>query len=116
MCQFANGVLKAGVSQARPQALAAARDDDGEMVGKRMRIEDVMSPSSTAGNGLVGDTPGRNVASSGSSLGRIYVKGNRSRYLGIEDRMAMLDHVSRQIDFWTRSLTKSSSKTLKATS
>ena len=28
------------------------------------------------------------------SLGRIDVKGNRSRYLGLGDRMAILDHVS----------------------
>jgi hypothetical protein len=28
------------------------------------------------------------------ALGRVHVKGSRSRYVGIGDRMAMLDHVS----------------------
>lgn len=28
------------------------------------------------------------------ALGRVHVKGTRSRYVGIGDRMAMLDHVS----------------------
>lgn len=36
-----------------------------------------------------------------TSLGRILIKGDRSRYLGLGDRMSMLDHVSRSPFVWT---------------
>lgn len=95
LCQFATEVTNVGVGRARPQPTIAAREDDGERAGKRMRIEDVMTPNSTPGNGRVDETNRKDVSAPGSTLGRIYVKGNRSRYLGLGDRMAMLDHVSR---------------------
>jgi hypothetical protein len=95
MCQFATGVTKVDVSRARAQPLAAGREDNGERAGKRMRIEDVMTPNLTPGNGRAEELNRRDASALGTTLGRIYVKGNRSRYLGAGDRMAMLDQVSR---------------------
>ncbi|KAG0648014.1 Fusarisetin A cluster transcription factor fsa6 [Hyphodiscus hymeniophilus] len=93
LCQFATGVMKIGVNRTRPQPLVAAREDDGdrERAGKRMRIEDVMTLNSIPGNGQVEEINGREAYSPGLTTGRIYVKGNRSRYVGVGDRMAMLD-------------------------
>ena len=84
-------MTKVGVNR-QPQPLAA-REDDGERAGKRMRIEDVMTPNSTPENGQAEENGRRDVSSSGPSLGRISVKGNRSRYLGVGDKVVMLDHV-----------------------
>lgn len=40
------------------------------------------------------EEPKKKVEGSKVCLGRIFVKGDRSRYLGLGDRMVMLDHVS----------------------
>lgn len=97
LCQYATGVTKVGVSRARPQPGDVVRNDGGvERAGSRMRVEDVMAPNPILGNGRAEEVNRREAPTPGSTLGRIYVKGNRSRYLGVGDRMAMLDHVSTQ--------------------
>jgi hypothetical protein len=48
--------------------------------------DEMLTPMSSSG--LVQETGAR-------ALGRVHVKGTRSRYVGIGDRMAIMDHVSR---------------------
>jgi hypothetical protein len=55
----------------------------GEAAGGR---RDEM-PTPVSSSGLVQETGAR-------ALGRVHVKGTRSRYVGIGDRMAIMDHVS----------------------
>lgn len=83
-----------GVSPARLQPVIAVREDVGERAGERMRIEDVMASNSVPRNERDQETNRGDASTTGSTLGRIYVKENRSRYLGFLDRMAMLDHVN----------------------
>jgi hypothetical protein len=100
LCQFATGTTKVGVSRAQPQPGVVRGEEGGERAGKRMRVEDVMTSSMSSsvapGNGGTEEVNRRDMSACTSTLSRIYVKGNRSRYLCIGDRMAMLDHVSLQ--------------------
>lgn len=106
-CQFATGVAKVGASagvggvinRVVPQngdvgSGSGSLDDGAERGWKRMRVEDLMTPNSVEEE-VVGkrDVP----ETTRSSLGRIHVKGNRSRYLGVADTMVVLDHVSFQL-------------------
>jgi hypothetical protein len=99
LCQFATGVTKVGVSGAPTRAGDIGSDGGGERVAKRVRGDEGALQNIAIGKERVDEVGRRNAGSSDapmSTLGRIYVKGNRSRYLGIGDRMAMLDHVSFQ--------------------
>jgi hypothetical protein len=71
------------------------RGGDGkDRAGKRMRVEEILAPNHTFGDKRTEEADTEDQTATGSTLGRIYVKGGRSRYLGVGDRMAMLDHVS----------------------
>jgi hypothetical protein len=76
--------------------VSAAQTESSIAFGRRMllkrpnevaggRRDEMPTPVSTSG--LVQETESR-------ALGRVHVKGTRSRYVGIGDRMAIMDHVS----------------------
>lgn len=96
LCQFVSGVPTVGFSRPAPQDGDVGENGASEWGTKRVRLDQHTSQRIAIGNGRVDDVrrdEGTSTAPT-STLGRIYIKGNRSRYLSIGDRMAMLDHVS----------------------
>ena len=111
LCQFAVGpeAARSGGSRGKLRTGEDVLGGDGrdgseaERLGKRARVDGEAPLSLAAGSVDDGvgeiDGDGDEAVSMPMpmpipNLGRIYVKGTRSRYLGIADRMAMLDHVS----------------------
>lgn len=106
LCTFASGILGKSLI-----------DVDSIEAGRRTKRPKIDSPDYTAGHGNWGAkaswgngwTPSNTVeqplersepsnisAYPKSSLGRIFVKGDRTRFLGLGDRISMLDHVCKR--------------------
>lgn len=90
------GVRGDRIADRYPNVAAIAREDNIEF-GRGMftyGVNDV--PASETRNDLPTPMSSGFLAQDHSSraLGRVHVKGTRSRYVGLGDRMAMLDHVS----------------------
>jgi len=81
------GVLSYGIREVAPVPVSASTPSL-ERAWSNGHGNDVLAPISMWGGQSGQDENAR-------ALGRVHVKGTRSRYVGIGDRMAMLDHVSR---------------------
>jgi hypothetical protein len=99
LCSFANkpSLRSAAEDEARKRARAeriALRMSEQEDGGGKMDWVAKYGPPIPSVPERLNERPNPDTQGATSSLGRIYVKGARSRYLGMGDRMAILDHVS----------------------
>jgi hypothetical protein len=106
LCTFVNGAARAAREKVAAGNGVAVRSGGGEVVNAESVVGEQRASAGEGGivlerrGGQLDHVLGEKSShvshpTAKNHLGRIFSKGDRSRYLGLGDRMMMLDHVSR---------------------